>query len=110
MINFDLDKVFDMAAEYISQQEGKPSSRLVDDVEYLFERLGDMSRKGYTNGEVPRVVNSLSIVLHEADDYEEMRKSIRGIKSEDIAWIAAHFGFLYGMLYVLKYKGDFVEE
>ena len=84
MVNFNLDKVFDMAAEFADEHKNSP---LADDVEYLFEWLGGM-RNAYTNGEVARVVNSLSVA-----------KSIRGIKSEDIAWIAAHFGFLYGMLF-----------
>lgn len=95
MIRFDLDKVFDMAAEFADEHKNSP---LADDVEYLFERLGGM-RNAYTNGEVARVVNSLSVTLHTDEDYDEMKKSIRGIKSEDIAWIAAHFGFLYGMLF-----------
>ena len=95
MVHFDLDKVFDMAAEFADEHKNSP---LADDVEYLFEWLGGM-RNAYTNGEVARVVNSLSVALHTDEDYEEMKKSIRGIKSEDIAWIAAHFGFLYGMLY-----------
>ena len=95
MVNFNLDKVFDMAAEFADEHKNSP---LADDVEYLFERLGGM-KNSYTHSEVARVVNSLSVALYTDEDYDEMKKSIRGIKSEDIAWIAAHFGFLYGMLY-----------
>ena len=95
MIKFDLDIVFDMAAEFAEEHKNSP---IANEVEYLFEWLGGM-RGAYVNGEVARVVNSLTVSLCEDEDYEEMKKSIRGIKSEDIAWIAAHFGFLYGMLY-----------
>ena len=102
MVRFDLDKVFDMAAEFADEHKNSP---LANDVEYLFEWLGGM-RDAYTNGEVARVVNSLSISLCEDEDYDEMKKSIRGIKSEDVAWIAAHFGFLYGMLYAVN-RDDF---
>ena len=94
MVRFDLDKVFDMAAEFADKHK---NSSLADDVEYLFEWLSGM-RDAYTNGEVERVVNALGLSFDNEEE-AEMKKSIRGIKSEDVAWIAAHFGFLYGMLY-----------
>ena len=59
MIRFDLEKVFDMASEFADEHKNSP---LANDVEYLFEWLGGM-RNAYTNGEVARVVNSLSGAL-----------------------------------------------
>lgn len=102
MIKFDLDEAFEMATEFIYDDENK-NSPLANDVEYLFEFLSGM-REEYTYEEVARVVNSLSVLIYDDDDLAELKKTLRGIKSEDIAWIAAHFGFLYGILFAINHK------
>lgn len=99
MIQFNLDKVFDMAAEYIYSDEKKP---LTDDVEYLFEMLSGM-RDEYTYDEVARVVNSINFSI-DPDTGCIVDDDLKGIKKLDVAWITSHFGFLFGMLYALNHK------
>lgn len=88
MIHFNVDKVFNDAAEYIYSDEKKP---LADDVEYLYERLCNMEYE-YTHGEVSKVINAINLSVDDEEEQENI-KAIKGVKSADIAWIASHFGF-----------------
>ena len=101
MIKFDYDDLAEQTAEYLKTHD--KNEPLANDIEYLFGVLTEL-KELYKYGEVPKVLHAICMKFEDEEDYEEMQQSLRGVKGENIANIAANFGFLYGILYAVNKK------
>lgn len=112
-MKFDFYELCDMAAECsCSEDVDAIAKRLADDVSFIFESLA----ADYRNNEVQRVINSFqncsleefgNVTAYNPDNV----KAIKGIKTPDIAYIAAQIGFIAGILHAENerfnfFKGD----
>lgn len=107
MIKLDADEIRELVSTYIysDEIEGR-DSEILNTLSYLYEDFDELERCEFCNGEVNKVLNSFQ--FRESD--EEMRKNqkaIRGVNGADIALIASHFGFMFGMAYAEKLRLKF---
>lgn len=99
MIKFNADKIRDMLAEYLYNDElnGKRDPKIFDILEYLFEQMSEIENFDYQRGEVDRVLNSFQLCI-DSEMTRENIEGVRGVKSPDVAFIASHYGFIFGLL------------
>ena len=107
MINFNYDKICYMLDCYLGSENSNKA--LADDLEYLRIKLDEDAEIFYFNGEINRVMNSFKIE-HRDELTAQNIKAIKGVKSQDIAFIAAHVGFLFGALFAENKRLDFFKE
>ena len=99
MIDFDADRIRDLVATYINDDriEGR-DPKVLDDLSYMYDKLMEIEREEFYNGEVTKVLNSFQLAKISEENCNRA-KAIRGVKSADIAFIAANYGFMFGMAY-----------
>ena len=107
MINFDYDKICYMLDCYLGAENSVKA--LVDDLVYLKNKLDEEAEVSYCNNEINRVMNSFKLE-HSNELAAQNIKAIKGVKSQDIAFIAAHVGFLFGALFAENHRLNFFEE
>lgn len=101
MIIFDEQMINALVETYLySDIEGR-NDEVYSQVEQLWNNLQDASCD-YYNGEINRVLRLFSIISPTEYERDETgmpkKRTVRGVKSEDVAFIALHYGFLYGLL------------
>ena len=103
MINFDYDKICYMLDCYLGAENS------VKALVYLKNKLDEEAEVSYCNNEINRVMNSFKLE-HSNELAAQNIKAIKGVKSQDIAFIAAHVGFLFGALFAENHRLNFFEE
>ena len=108
MMNFDIDRIIESLYQYCDNEN--KNGELARDLEYIIEKLNEK----YYDGEVPRVINAFQDCsvneFYEMEYNVENVKAIKKVKSPDIAFIAAHVGFIFGALYAENSRLHFCEE
>lgn len=110
MIDLNADMVRDMLAEYLNNDEldGKRDQKIYGDLSYLAEKMEEIEIWSFPNGEVEKVLNSLKICA-DGEMERENQKAVRGIKNADVAFIAAHYGFMFGLVWSENLRLKFYE-
>ena len=103
MIDFDLSRLHEFISNYVYEEVAGRDEEIHDTVQILYERLLLMN---YNDGEIEKVMRALC-GAEDPDDAEEISKYLRKISKDDIAFIASHFGFLYGMVYAEQLRLKF---
>ena len=108
-MKFDYYELCEMAAECSCCEDVDAiAKRLADDASFILESLAD----DYLNNEVQRVINSFqncsfedfgNVTCYNPDNV----KAVKGIKTPDIAYIAAQVGFIAGILYAENQRFNF---
>lgn len=97
MIKFDAEVINDLVSTYLYEDIEGRDSKIYSDVEYYWEKIQEIF-SDYRNGEVSRVLNSFQL-CEDNEDERENKKAVRGVKSEDVAFIASHYGFIFGLVW-----------
>ena len=108
-MKFDFYELCDMVGECSSSKlVDAVSKELADDASFILDSLA----ADYCNNEVQRVINSFqncsfedfgNVTCYNSDNV----KAVKGIKTPDIAYIAAQVGFVAGILYAENQRFNF---
>lgn len=104
MLNLDWDTVNEMAVAYLEHPD--KNSKIADDVSYFLDEFNRDVTVCFRHGEVYRVLNSFKLEV-ESEDTSKNMKAVKGIKSQDVAYIAAHVGFIAGILHAENLRINF---
>ena len=96
MILFNAEKINDMVETYIYEDVKGRNEEIHSRVEFLYEQLTN-AMWDYQNGEIDKVLNSFQMCI-DSEDEREAKKAVKGVKAEDVAFIATHYGLLYGLV------------
>ena len=105
MINFDADFINDLVATYLYEDIEGRDPEIFNYVQYLWEQLQE-ENWNYRHGEVTKVLNSFKM-CELSEDATENKKAVHGVKADDVAFIATHYGFVFGMVYAENLRLDF---
>ena len=108
-MRFDFGEINSMIDELAYNEDtDKIAQKLSDSAAYIRDALNDE----YINNEINRVMDCFQNCT--TDDFGEIYsynadnvKEVRGIKKPDIAYIAAHVGFIAGILYAENERFNF---
>lgn len=108
MIKFDADYIRDMVATYIYDDIEGRNEKIYSALSYLYEKMEEVERCDFYNREVTKVLNSFQLCV-DSDMVLEKQKAVRGVKSPDVAFIAAHYGFMFGLVWAENQRLKFYE-
>ena len=98
MIQFDKDMIDDLVTTYLYDDIEGRNEDVHSYVEYLWEQL-DLMSCYYYHGEIRKVLKTFETCEPiDEDDEPPKKKAVKGVKSEDVAFIATHYGLLYGLV------------
>lgn len=107
MIRFDEEMINDLVTTYLNNYIEGRNDDVHTYVEQLWEEI-EMATCDYEHGEINRVLKSFEICARE-EDTEKNFKGIRGVHSADVAFIATHYGLLYGLVWAENCRLHFWE-
>ena len=109
MIDFNANIIRDMIATYVYEDIKGREPEVYDALSYLNEKFQEIEMWSFQNGEVERVLNSFRLCA-DSEMTRENEKAVRGVKVVDVAFIAAHYGFMFGLVWSENRRLKFYEE
>ncbi len=114
MFMFKEDNIRDLISEYAYLEDTpdcKRNPEVADVIQETFEALASSEIADYPNGEVSTVLNILAPPEDDDDFVNPFRKknaALKKIKPFDIAFIALHYGFMYGACWAENQRLNFM--